>query len=85
MLVTSGDSRADWLLAGQPLYRLLAHAAVGWVFASLYTQPLEAADIRALIRRRLVLPGAPQLLLQFGIAHTAQATPRRPPADLIEP
>jgi len=85
VLVTTGDSRADWLRAGQALHRLLAHAAVSWVFASLYTQPLEAAEIRALIRRRLVLPGAPQLLLQFGIAHTTQATSRRPPADLIEP
>jgi nitroreductase len=84
-LVTSGDGRADWLRAGQALHRLLAHAAVSWVFASLYTQPLEAAEIRALIRRRLALPGAPQLLLQFGIARTTQATPRRPPADLIEP
>jgi Nitroreductase family len=85
VLVTTGDSRADWLRAGQALHRLLAHAAVSWVFASLYTQPLEAAEIRALIRRRLVLPGAPQLLLQLGISHTTQATPRRPPADLIEP
>ena len=84
-LVTSGDGRADWLRAGQALHRLLAHAAVSWVFASLYTQPLEAAEIRALIRRRLALPGAPQLLLQLGIARTTQATPRRPPADLIEP
>ena len=56
-----------------------------WVFASLYTEPLEAAEIRALIRRRLALPGAPQLLLQLGIARTTLATARRPPADLIEP
>jgi Nitroreductase family len=85
VLVTPGDSRADWLRAGQALHRLLAHAAVSWVFASLYTQPLEAGEIRELIRRRLALPGAPQLLLQFGIAHTTRATPRRPPEDLVEP
>jgi Nitroreductase family len=85
VLLTSGDGRADWLRAGQALHRLLAHAAVSWVFASLYSEPLEAAEIRALIRRRLALPGAPQLLLQLGIAHTTLATARRPPADLIEP
>jgi len=85
VLLTPGDTRADWLRAGQALHRLLAHAAVSWVFASLYTQPLEAGEIRALIRRRLALPGSPQLLLQFGIAHTTQATPRRPPEDLVEP
>jgi hypothetical protein len=56
-----------------------------WVFASLYTQPLEAAAIRDLIRARLMLPGAPQLLLQLGRARTTQATSRRPPAELMEP
>ena len=49
------------------------------------TQPLEAATIRALIRTRLALPGAPQMLLQLGLAHTTQATARRPPAELMEP
>ncbi len=55
------------------------------MFASLYTQPLEAAAIRALIRTRLALPGVPQILLQLGLARTTQATARRPPAELIEP
>ena len=85
VLVTRGDSRADWLRAGQALHRLLAHAAASWVFASLYTQPLEAAAIRALIQDRLALPGHPQILLQLGPAQTAQSTARRPPADLMEP
>jgi hypothetical protein len=55
------------------------------VFASLHTQPLEAAPIRTLIRDRLALPGYPQMLLQLGRAHTTRATARRPPADLTEP
>ena len=85
VLLTRGDGRVDWLRTGQALHRLLAHAASNWVFASLHTQPLEAAAIRALIRDRLALPGAPQMLLQLGLAHTAHATARRPPDDLIEP
>jgi hypothetical protein len=85
VLVTPGDGRADWLRAGQALHRLLVHAAERWAFASLYTQPLEAAAIRTLIRTRLALPGAPQILLQLGVARTTQATARRPPSDLIEP
>jgi nitroreductase len=85
VLLTRSDGRADWLRAGQALHRLLAHAASNWVFASLHTQPLEAAAIRALIRDRLALPGAPQMLLQLGLAHTAHATARRPPDNLIEP
>jgi hypothetical protein len=74
VLLTPGDGRADWLAAGQALHRLLVHAASKWVFASLHTQPLEAAAIRALIRHRLALPGAPQLLLQLGLAHTTRST-----------
>ena len=85
VLVTSGDGRADWLRAGQALHRLLLHAADHWVFASLYTQPLEAATIRALIRTRLALPGHPQMLIQLGPARTTRATARRPPAELMEP
>ena len=84
-LLTPGDSRVNWLRAGQALHRLLAHAASRWVFASLHTQPLEAAAIRDLIQDRLALPGVPQMLLQLGPAHTTQATARRPPAELIEP
>jgi hypothetical protein len=85
LLLTPGDGRADWLRAGQALHRLLAHAASRWVFASLHTQPLEAAAIRDLIRDRLALPGPVQMLLQLGPAHTSHATARRPPADLAEP
>jgi hypothetical protein len=85
VLVTRGDGPADWLRAGQALHRLLAHAADRWVFASLYTQPMEAAAIRDLIRTRLALPGFPQMLLQLGLARTTQATARRPPPELIEP
>jgi nitroreductase len=85
VLLTPGDRRAGWLAAGQALHRLLAHAASKWVFASLYTQPLEAAAIRALIRHRLALPGAPQMLLQLGLARTTRSTARRPPTELTEP
>jgi nitroreductase len=85
VLITRGDGRADWLRAGQALHRLLAHAAGSWVFASLHTQPLEADVIRALIRERLALPGAPQMMLQLGLARTTHPTARRPPAELTEP
>jgi hypothetical protein len=71
------------LWAGQALHRLLAHAASQWVFASLNSQPLESAPVRALIRTRLGLPGAPQLLLEFGLARTAMPTARRPAAELL--
>ena len=85
VLLTRCDGLADWLRAGQALQRMLVHAASRWVFASLHTQPLEAATIRELIKARLALPGSPQMLLQFGVTRTTQATARRPAKELIDP
>ena len=83
VLVTPGDGRADWLRAGQALHRVLAHAATEWVSASLHTEPLEFPTIRDLIRVRLALPGAVQMVLQFGPAHSGMSSPRRPVPDLL--
>jgi nitroreductase len=83
-LLTSRDGRVNWLHAGQALHRILLHAASAWVFAAIYTQPLEAAAVRALIRDRLELPGSPQTLIELGVARTASVTARRPPAELID-
>ena len=83
VLVTPGDGRADWLRAGQALHRVLAHAATMWISASLHTQPLEFPAIRDLIRSRLALPGAVQMVLQFGPAHSSMAAARRPVPDLL--
>jgi hypothetical protein len=83
ILVTAGDTPADWLRAGQALNRVLVHAATSWVFAALNSQPMESPPLRALVRSRLGLPGAPQMLMQFGRAHTAAATARRPVEDVI--
>jgi nitroreductase len=85
VLLTPGDGRMDWLRAGQALHRLLLHAASHWVFAALYTQPLEAAATRKMIKTSLGLPGSPQVLLQLGVARTSQATARRPASELLEP
>jgi nitroreductase len=84
VLLTPGDSVGDWLCAGQALHRVLAHAAMRWVFASLYTQPLESPAIRRQIGEQLMLPGAPQMILQLGRAHSTRVTARRPPGDLID-
>ncbi len=83
ILVTAGDTPTDWLRAGQALNRVLVHAASTWVFASLNSQPMESPPLRTLVRSRLFLPGAPQMLLEFGRSHTAAATARRPVEDLL--
>ena len=84
MLTTAGDGPADWLQAGQALHRLLLRAADRWVFASLHSQPLESTALRAAIGDYLGLAGHPQMLLQFGRANTAAATPRRPLAEITD-
>ncbi len=78
VLATAADTADDWLRAGQALNRLLLRAATRWVFASLQSQPLESPRHREQVRDLLGLPGHAQMLLQFGRANTAAATPRRP-------
>jgi len=84
ILLTTRDRRMDWLKAGQALQRLLLHGATRWVFASLFTQPLESAQLRDMIRARLALPGIPQVLLQLGVVDRSEPTIRRAPEDVIE-
>jgi len=81
VLSTTADTPDDWLRAGQALHRLLLRAATRWVFASLQSQPLETPLYREQVRALLGMAGQPQMLLQFGRANTAPATPRRPQAE----
>ena len=82
LIVTPGEDEESWLHAGQALQRLLLRAASQWVFASLQTQPLQSASVRAQIRSSLALPGSPQMLLELGVARASRPTPRRPVAEL---
>ncbi len=82
VLMTPGDTTADWLRAGQALQRLLLRAATRWVFASLQSQPLESPARRGQVSGLLGLAGQPQMLLELGRATTALATPRRPHSEL---
>jgi nitroreductase len=83
VLLTFGDRRLNWLQCGQALQKVLLHAASKWVYASIYTQPLESADVRSLVARSLSLPGSPQVLLQFGRADSTEPTSRRPAHVLV--
>jgi hypothetical protein len=53
------------------------------VFAVLNSQPMESPPLRSLVRSRLFLPGAPQLLLEFGRTRAAAGPASRPVEDLI--
>ena len=82
ILLTRDDRRVDWLRAGQALHRMLLDAATEWVFASLYTQPLEDPVTRLLIPGQVGLPGHPQMILQLGRVTAAASTARRGPDEL---
>ena len=89
VLTTRGDGRADWLVAGQALARVLLTAHACGVAASYLNQPVQVPEFRprvaALVRaasdpgvpgRRGGMPAeaVPQIVLRLG-AHAA------PPAD----
>jgi len=82
ILLTRGDRRVDWLRAGQALQRMLLRAASEWVFASLYTEPLEYQVTRVLIPGQVGIPGHAQMILQFGRARITASTARRSPDEL---
>lgn len=83
VLTTTGDQPADWLVAGQALQRLLLLGAARWVFAALFSQPLESPDARVLVRDELGTSEFPQMILQLGHSPSAPATPRRPVDDVL--
>ena len=78
VLVTHGEDEESWLRAGQALQRILLRAASQWVFASLQTEPLQSASVRAQIRGSLTRRGRRSSC--WSSAWSGPATPRA--ADL---
>jgi hypothetical protein len=82
VMTTPADTPADWLRAGQAVQRLLLHAAAGWVSASMYTEPLEFAPIRSLVRSGLLLAGR-RRWCSSSAGSAPQPTPRRPVSEVL--
>jgi hypothetical protein len=82
MLMTSGDTPADWLTAGMALQRILLCAAEDDISAAFHTQALEIDDLRALIRSRFCGGAFPQILTRLGHAESHRGSVRRPIADI---
>jgi nitroreductase len=83
VLTTSQDNRAAWVAAGQALQRVLLAATVEGLVATFANQPLEAPQLRWLVRDPDQPIGFPQMLFRLGYAPSAPATPRRPIEDVI--
>ncbi|MDN3359762.1 hypothetical protein [Actinomadura sp. DC4] len=83
LLMTPGDTPADWLNAGMALQRVLLCAAEEDVSAAFHTQALELPELRDFIRTRFCGGAHPQMLMRLG--HTGGEPAdgvRRPETDI---
>jgi nitroreductase len=83
VLTTGHDTRLDWLVAGQALERVLLVATVEGLVSTFANQPLEAPNLRWLVREPNQPIGYPQMMMRIGYAPVAPATPRRPLAEVL--
>jgi nitroreductase len=83
LLMTSGDTPADWLAAGMALQRVLLCAAEAGVSAAFHTQALELPELRDFIRTRFCGSAHPQMLMRLGHAEGEPGNGvRRPETDI---
>jgi hypothetical protein len=80
---TDGDTRLDWLLAGQAMCALLLQAGVDGVQASPMSQVVDQPWTRRRLASELGSVGYPQMVLRLGHATPGPQTPRRSVDDLI--
>ncbi len=83
VLLTYGDTRSDWLRAGQALERVLLSATVLGLSASFRNEPLEMLEHRWRIRDATTGHGHPQMVLRLGYGTTTEQTPRRPIDEVL--
>lgn len=84
VLGTDGDTKHDWILAGQALQRLLLVGCQSGLHASYLNQPIQVAELRPKLQN-LVGGGFPQILLRLGYSkEQPSASPRRPIEDVVE-
>ena len=83
VLWTFGDTRFDWLAAGQALEKILLHARTRGVWASFFSQPIEVATLRTELCAICGRTDFPQLVLRMGYGSPVPPTPRRPVRDVL--
>lgn len=84
VLSTYGDSRTDWLRAGQALQRVLLEATLDGVQASFRNEPLEMLAHRWRVRDATTGFGHPQMVLRLGYGEPTMSAPRRPVDEVYE-
>ncbi|WIM92865.1 nitroreductase family protein [Actinoplanes oblitus] len=84
VLATGGDTRLDWLRAGQALQRVLLTATWLGLATMPISQPIEAPAVRATLAART--PGmSPQLVVRvgYGRVQTPGGSPRRALSEVL--
>jgi nitroreductase len=83
VLSTRRDGKAEWLQAGGALQRVLLRATAVGLFASYFTQPIEAPALRRRLADAVGDPGAPQIMFRLGYGLEPRPTPRRAVEDVL--
>ncbi|GII54176.1 NAD(P)H nitroreductase [Planotetraspora thailandica] len=84
VLTTPGDTREDWLAAGQALQHVLLHASAYGLSAAFHTQALEMPQLREFIRRHLTAGAFPQMIMRLGFALDDTGSVRRPSSEVLD-
>ncbi|WP_326639825.1 nitroreductase family protein [Streptosporangium sp. NBC_01755] len=84
VLTTPGDSREDWVAAGQALQRILLHASAYDISAAFHTQALEMFHLREFLRQELLSGEYPQMIMRLGFTSDESEGVRRPVTDVLE-
>jgi nitroreductase len=77
LLATAGDSRGDWLSAGQALQLVLLAATDAGLSASYLNPPIELPHLRRETAAAFDTKIMPQVLLRLGHGKSISPTPRR--------
>ncbi|MFI7700587.1 Acg family FMN-binding oxidoreductase [Nonomuraea sp. NPDC049480] len=83
LLTTRGDSRQDWIDAGQALQHVLLHASAYGVSAAFHTQALEMELLREFMRQELCSGEYPQMIMRLGVTFDEKGSMRRPLSEII--
>ncbi|HEX4817967.1 MAG TPA: nitroreductase family protein [Nonomuraea sp.] len=84
LLTTRGDTREDWIAAGQALQRVLLYASAHGVAAAFHTQALEMRHLREFLRQELCSGEHPQMIIRFGVTFDSKETVRRPLTEVLD-
>lgn len=84
VLSTYGDSRTDWLRAGQALQRVLLEATLDGVQASFRNEPLEMLAHRWRVRDATTGFGHPQMVMRLGYGDPTVSAARRSVDEVLD-